>query len=288
MKKRYLKKVAVLVIAVLLLNVVAGPSAMARYLGEDVDIPVESYGACGFGNPAGEGPVKGVEVEELTGADLEEAVKKAYDNEDVQALQRFLKARRYALQTNKAIKVVLGDELRSKAGIPDVLVVTMSFEAGRTAGSAELVFLTSDAKTIAGVGIIHETRDGAKIVRAFDAFEGAVTYTSTISRSRDGAVRIQTADGKEFMVPARTSSSRPPGKAAPLALTVCDTCEYVCEMIQGVLGCSIAGYLVCNLICLGFAGPACPAICGILFAFICGTGTYFTCPYICEMMGYCP
>lgn len=47
MKKRYLKMVGILIVAILLLNMVAGPSAMAGTPDKDIGVFTEDYGGCG-------------------------------------------------------------------------------------------------------------------------------------------------------------------------------------------------------------------------------------------------
>jgi|Deesub1362B_J571_1020462.scaffolds.fasta_scaffold59993_1 hypothetical protein len=90
MKKRYLKMIGFVTMAVMLLNMILAPNVMAKIPKEGLPLEGKEPKSCGCGGYIDEELLGKVKVEELISSDLHKAVTLAFSDENVKALQKFL------------------------------------------------------------------------------------------------------------------------------------------------------------------------------------------------------
>ena len=266
--------VAIVTVAVMLLNMILVPNVMARIPEEGVPLKGKEPKSCGCGGSVDQELLGKVKVEELTSSDLHKAVSLALSDENVKALQKFLIGKGYRPQIKKATARKYA--LENGAETLKALRVNIPFAA--SSNTARIVFVTDYQIAQSGATITEKTADG-QIINVFEPKEGAVVHSATAKIGADGSVIVSTPDGQKLWE-----------KGAVLTSSWgCSLCLVLCNTINQ-LTCSVVFTVGCALVCLIAAPfwPECFAVCEVLVLVMCVWSMTNYCQAACEIAGACP
>jgi len=210
-------------------------------------------------------------VRQLRGEALKRAVQMALEHKDGQVVKDFFAAHGYQAQTENST----GVKVENKRDRHEAIAVSIPFENGIELG--KMVFIWSNSFVRAGAGLL-ELSDGAiTAIDVYEAHDGSMQYAGRLERAPNGEIVVRNSSGDIRVQQSIRKYLMVPG----LKATNCEICQAVFAYIYAA-GCGIAGYLVCNLACAPFGGPACPIICAAVYAMLCVFGYEQNVDIVCE------
>lgn len=218
--------------------------------------------------------VKQVEIRELTGKALQEAVSVAQADAKSQTALRDLRQRGYKMLDGTATGLTV--VVQSDTGARSATLLMWDYQGSATGQLARFLYVSDDQSMVqVAIGLIRLQHGKVWHLRVFEVQGDGLVPESAWAFREDGTVVREGADSLGIGV---TQVSQE-----------CLVCNQVCGALYG-LGCGLGGVLVCTLICAGIAGPLCPLICGAVYVLMCVIGGWTNCDLICgpQGLGYCP
>ena len=229
--------------------------------------------------------VKQVEIRELTGKALQEAVSVAQADAKSQMALRDLRQRGYKMLDGSATGVTV--IVHSDTGHRSATAVLWDYQGPTAKQMATFVHLSDDQGLVrVGVGLVELHGGEARQLQVFEVQGNKLIQESAWAIREDGTVVSEGVDSLDL----------PSGQCKTTGVSGlsgngddCATCIGICDALYA-MGCGIGGILFCHLICIPFAGPTCPLICAGVYLLYCVVGGYLGCGMICGPppgLGYC-
>jgi len=229
--------------------------------------------------------VKQVEIRELTGkALLQRAVSAARADAKSRVALRYLRQRGYEMLDGTATGLTV--VVHSDSGPRSATALLWDYQGPSAEQMATFVHVADGQGLVrVGIGLVELHGGEVRRLRVLEVQGDELIEETAWTIQENGTAVSEGADSLDLLF----SQCETTGVRRLAANDDdCVTCISICGALYA-LGCGINGMIFCTLMCIPFAGPACPLICGGVWLLICVLGGYFGCDAVCGPvgLGYC-
>ena len=237
----------------------------------------------GLTGDAEEDFVERIEIRELTGKALQQAVLAAQADAKSRVALKYLQQRGHKMLDGTATGLTVVEH--SDTDPRSATLLMWDYQGPTARQMAKFLHLVDDQGVVrVGVGLIRLQHGEARHFQVFDVQGDELIQEATWAIREDGTV-VGEGVGNLHLPPNHCGTTRVSGLKSD---DDCNTCMSVCERLYAV-GCGWSAILACFILCIPFAGPACPVICGAVYVVLCVLSGWQGCTAVCGPagLGYC-
>lgn len=230
-----------------------------------------------------------VDIQQLTGAALDEALSSAQDDEKSQVVLEYLQQQGYQIVDDTASGLTVA--VKTEMGYLSATLLLLDYRQPITGQAARFLYVSdSQGQIRVGVGLIEMQNGQVSRLEVLEVGEGELVRESVLMIDENGVLAGEDASAVDLL-PDSCGSSLEITLPSTQRIDDCSLCQQICGAVYGG-GCSLTSVLFCTLVCAPIGNLACPLICGAVWVLMCVIGTWSGCGVICGSgpggLGFCP